>query len=105
MVHEIIVQAMRGGTLAVAGRRGEVLCDPPRLITEFAVETCYSCALCTVRVGFDSKNTFAEPSQKLWVNLRANVGSRGVFGGSFKFPFEFGAAIRIEFENEALAVS
>src|SRR6516225_10831022 len=94
MVHEIIVQAMRGGTLAVAGRRSEVLCNPPRFVTEFAVETCNSCALSVARVGFDGPNIFTKPSQKLGINLRANVGSRRIFGGSFKFPFEFGAAIR-----------
>ena len=105
MVHEIIVQAMRGGTLAVAGRRGEVLCNPPRLVTEFAVETCNSCALSAAGVGFNSENVFAKPSQKLWINLGADVGSRRILGGSFKFPFVVGAMIRIEFENEALAVS
>ena len=30
--------------------------------------------------------------------------SRRIFGGSLKFPFEFGVPVRIEFENEALAV-
>src|SRR5215469_1587025 len=81
MVHEIIVQAMRGGTLAVAGRRGEVLCNPPRLVTEFAVETCSSCVLSAGRIGFDGQNVLAEPSQELGVKLRADVGSRWIFGG------------------------
>ena len=105
MVHEIIVQAVRGGTLAVAGRRAEVLCNPPRFVAEFAVETCNSCALSAARVGVHGQNVFAEPSQELWINLRADVGSLRILGGSFKFPFEFGATIWIEFENEALAIS
>src|SRR2546425_4873791 len=55
-VHEIIVQAVRGGTLAVASRGGKVLCNPPWFVTEFAVENCNSCALSAARVGFDGRS-------------------------------------------------
>src|SRR6266498_267953 len=89
MVHEIIVQAVRGGTLAVARRGGKVLCNPPWSITELAVETCNLCSLSAARFGVD---------------LRTDILSRRIFGGSFKFPFEFDVPVRIEFENEALAV-
>src|SRR5438552_14188274 len=104
MVHEIIVQAVRGGTLAVAGRSGKVLCDPPRFVTELAVETGNLFPLSAAGFDFDGQNILAEPSQKLGVNLGADISSRRIFCGSFKFPFEFGATVRIEFENEALAV-
>src|SRR5438270_13972918 len=86
MVHEIIVQAMGVGTLAVAGRRSEVLCNPPRLVTEFGVETCNSCALSAAGVGFKRENVFAKPSQKLWSNLGADVGTRQILGCSFESP-------------------
>src|SRR5437588_12018898 len=101
MVHEIIVQAMRGGTLAVAGRRGEVLCNPPRLVTEFGVETCNSCALSAAGVGFNSENVFAKPSQKLWIHLGADVGTRRILGGRFKSPFEYGSTLRIDLQKES----
>ena len=104
-VHEIIVQAVRGGTLAVASRGGKVLCNPPWFVTEFAVENCNSCAFSAARVGFDGQNILTQPSQELRVDLRTDILSRRIFGGSFKFPFEFGVTIRIELENEALAVS
>src|SRR6266498_4589190 len=105
MVHEIIVQAVRGGTLAVARRGGKVLRNPPWFIAELAVETCNLCSLSAARVGVDGQNIFTEPSQELRVDLRTDILSRRIFGGSFKFPFEFGMTIRIELENEALAVS
>src|ERR1051326_4363636 len=82
MVHEIIIQAVRRGTLAVAGRRSQVLGNPPWFITELALETCNSPALAAARVGLGGKNIFTEPSQEFGVNLRANIGSPRIFGGS-----------------------
>src|SRR5882724_4032921 len=97
MIHEIIVQSMRGGTPAVAGRRGEVLCNPPRFIAEIAVETPNSCALAAARIVFHSENILTEPGQQRWINLRADILSPRIFGGCFKFLFEFGGPVRIEF--------
>src|SRR5207248_7994588 len=105
MVHEIIVQAVRRGTFAVAGWGGKMLCNPPWFVTKLAVESGNSCPLSAAVFGFDGQNILTEPSQELWVNLRADILSQRIFCGSFKFPFEFDVTIRIEFENEAFAVS
>ena len=105
MVHEIIVQAVRGGTLAVAGRSGKVLCDPPRFITKLVVEPCNSCALSVVRVCFDSQNILTQPGEECRVNLRTDVLSRRIFGDCLKFFFKLGVLARIEFQDDAFAVS
>jgi hypothetical protein len=97
MVHEIIIQSVRGGTPAIAGWGGEVLRNPPRFIAEIALEAPNSFGLAVSRVGFHGQNILAQPGKKLWVDLRADILARGVFGGCFKFPFEFGVPAGIEF--------
>jgi hypothetical protein len=47
----------------------------------------------------------AQPGKKFWVDLRAEILPRRIFGGCFKFPFEFDVPAWIEFQDDALAVS
>src|SRR5262245_65709208 len=73
MVHEVIVQAVRRGTLAVAHRGGKMLCNPPWFVTELAVEARNFSVFSMASVGFDGQNIFAKPGQKLRVNLRTDI--------------------------------
>src|SRR5882724_8252382 len=97
MVHEIIVQSVRGGTLAIAGRGGEVLRNPPRFIAETGLEARNLCGLAVESVCFDRQNILTQPGKKFRVALRADILSRRIFGGCFEFSFEFGVPAWIEF--------
>src|SRR5437762_13784835 len=88
MVHEIIVQSVRGGTLAIAGRGGEVLRNPPRFIAETGLEAPNSCGLAVASVCFDRQNILTQPGKKFRVNLRAAILSRRNICLFLVFSFE-----------------
>ena len=104
VIHKIIIQAMGGGCFAVRCRRGQMLSDPPGLVTKLAVEAHESLTISAASLGYHGEHVFAEPCQQLRANLRTKVLSRRILGGGLKLLLKFCVLGWIEFKEETGAV-
>src|SRR5207249_7026078 len=95
---------MGGGCFAVRCWCGQMLGDPPGLVTKLAVEAHESFTISAASIGYHGKHVFAEPCQQLRANLRTEVLSRRILGRGLKPFLEFRVPGRIELEHESRAV-
>ena len=95
---------MAGGGFAVRCWCGQMLGDPPGLVTKLAVEAHESFTISAASIGYHGKHVFAEPCQQLRANLRTEVLSRRILGRGLKLLLKSCVLGWIEFKDETGAV-
>ena len=103
-IHEVIVQAVRSRCLAVCRRCGQMLRNPPRLVTKLAIEVAESLAVSAATLGYHGEHVLTKPCQQFRIDFRADVLPRRILRCGLKFLLEFCVPGRIEFKDKAVAL-
>src|SRR4029078_13184579 len=95
---------MVGACLSVRRGCGQMLGNPPGLVTKLAVEARDSLTICAASTGYRGEHVFTKTRQQLRANLRPHVLSRRILGCGFKFLLKFCVLAGVEFKEKTGAV-